>query len=75
MYGSGNGGTDAEDFSEPYQISKRLSFHLLHHLGPVYLYGLFAYSEIVGRLFIEHAADDKLENFTFPRGQGIQSGS
>ena len=43
---------DTKGLGNPDQVCERVGFHLLHHLGPVYLDGLFADPEVPGSLFV-----------------------
>src|ERR1700723_3192311 len=52
-----------ELFSHSYQISQRVSVHLLHHSAAMHLDGDFSRAQFSGDLLVEHARDYERHNF------------
>src|SRR6185436_15893765 len=52
------------------QFGKRSHLHLLHHLVAMRLHGALGCSQFMGDLLVDLAADDQIENLSFPGRQG-----
>jgi hypothetical protein len=50
-------------FGHPYEFSKGISPHFLHHVATVHLDGRFACAELAGDLFVEKTLNDQCHYF------------
>lgn len=63
---------DAELLGRANKVCEGLSAHLFHDSGPVHLDSLFGNAQIVGDLFVQHAAYNERKNLAFPWGKSTQ---
>ena len=48
-----------------------MEIQFLHEVGPVFLYGLYADTEVLGNFFVPVSLGNQFQNFSFPLGQGF----